>query len=246
MNIDEDTIQRLKVGALFLLQIYKVSTGTLLSLFVPQSCGDRICTLQENYENEEPYHKSLLYFQMFSWVTFFVYYIYELRREEWAIKYLDIDNNKADNSLKEIIKTEPILDKRMDSINKNYFRLLVFNCSVYLINVMATIKLLNDSYHSMSTMSCFASFTLLVCIKLYNSIIVAYESVKNDKMMSAYMCEFVSFNVLDSDYLEAKQKSLPDIELSSFQEEELRIPERDYQHADASLEDITPVIRENQ
>ena len=33
---------------------------------------------------------------------------------------------------------------------------------------------------------------------------VAYDSVKNDKMMSAYMSEFVSFNVLDQDYLEQK------------------------------------------
>ena len=46
-NIDEDLIQRVKVGAIFLLQIYKVSTGTLLALFVPQSCGDQICTLSQ-------------------------------------------------------------------------------------------------------------------------------------------------------------------------------------------------------
>ena len=35
---------------------------------------------------------------------------------------------------------------------------------------------------------------------------VARQSVKNDKMMSAYMSEFVSFNVLDKDYVEAKEK----------------------------------------
>ena len=33
---------------------------------------------------------------------------------------------------------------------------------------------------------------------------VATQSVKNDKMMSAYMSEFVSFNVLDADYVNAK------------------------------------------
>ena len=43
-------------------------------------------------------------------------------------------------------------------------------------------------------------------MKLYNSLEVARQSVKNDKMMSAYMSEFVSFNVLDKDYVEAKQK----------------------------------------
>ena len=49
--------------------------------------------------------------------------------------------------------------------------------------------------------SCFISFVLLVLMKLYNSYIVANQSVKNDKMMSAYMSEFVSFNILDKDYL---------------------------------------------
>ena len=43
-------------------------------------------------------------------------------------------------------------------------------------------------------------------MKLYNSLEVARQSVKNDKMMSAYMSEFVSFNVLDKDYVEAKEK----------------------------------------
>ena len=43
-------------------------------------------------------------------------------------------------------------------------------------------------------------------MKLYNSGIVAYQSVKNDKMMSAYMNEFVSYNVIDSDYLEKNKK----------------------------------------
>tara|TARA_B100000575_G_C23034746_1_gene595661 strand:+ start:81 stop:341 length:261 start_codon:yes stop_codon:yes gene_type:complete len=41
-------------------------------------------------------------------------------------------------------------------------------------------------------------------MKLYNSLTVAHQSVKNDKMMSAYMCEFVSFNVLDTDYVQKK------------------------------------------
>ena len=212
--ISQDLTQRIKVGAIFLLQIYKVTTGTMLSLFVPQACstsdgssseGDvRICTLQENFENADGYHKMVLYWNMFSMLTFFTYYLVELRREEWAIQYLDIDNNKPDNSLKEIIKTEPALDKRMDRLNLLYYRTLLFNCGTYGINLGLSAKLVKDGYHSSSTLSCFASFALLVLMKLYNSLEVARQSVKNDKMTSAYMSEFVSFNVLDEDYVKAK------------------------------------------
>ena len=47
--------------------------------------------------------------------------------------------------------------------------------------------MIKDSYYNNSTLSCFVSFVLLVMMKLYNSFVVAHQSVKNDKMMSAYM-----------------------------------------------------------
>ena len=213
--ISQDFKQRVKVAGLFLLQIYKVTTGTMLSLFVPQACysegstddnESNICTLQENFDNSDGYHKTVLYVNMFSMFTFFTYYLVELRREEWAIKYLDIDNDKPDNSLKEIIKADPPLDKKMDKLNLLYYRTLVFNCSIYAINLGLSAKLVKDDYHSSSTLSCFLSFSLLVLMKLYNSLEVAHQSVKNDKMTSAYMSEFVSFNVLDSDYVDEQIK----------------------------------------
>ena len=86
--------------------------------------------------------------------------------------------------------------------------------------------MMNDSYYNNSTLSCFVSFVLLVLMKLYNSLTVAHQSVKNDKMMSAYMCEFVSFNVLDIDYVQEKYKGtknnrledITDLEDKEFQD----------------------------
>ena len=212
-GIDEDMKQRFKVAGTFFLQIYKVTTGTMLSLFIPQKCEDHICSLTENYENAEVYHQLTFYWNAITMFLFFSYYMIELKREEWAIKYLDIDNNKPDNSLKEIIKHEPQLDKKMDQLNLLYLRTLCATCFFYGINLAITVKMIKDTYYSSSTLSCFISFSLLVLMKLYNSLIVALESVKNDKMMSAYMCEFVSFNVLDKDYVIEKQLLLEEQEL---------------------------------
>ena len=64
---------------------------------------------------------------------------------------------------------------------------------------------------------------LLVLMKLYNSFDVARQSVKNDKMMSAYMSEFVSFNVLDADYVEEKQKRLEAEKIRILQDVEVDI-----------------------
>ena len=213
--LDIDFIQRVKVGGIFCLQIYKILTGTLLTIFVPQSCerfsletnttDNNVCSLTENLNNSDIYHKKTLYWNIFTMTLFIGYYIIELKRENWSIQYLDIDNDKPDNSLKEIIKNEKELDKEMDKLNLYYYYLLCSTIFAYSVNIMLMIKILNDDYHSSSTISCFVSFVLLVLMKLYNSYIVAKESIKNDKMMSAYMSEFVSYNVLDKDYV-SKQR----------------------------------------
>ena len=100
--------------------------------------------------------------------------------------------------MKEIIVNEPKLDKQMDKLNKLYFYGLSITSVVYFINVILMINILYQDYNSASTLSCFVSFTLLVQMKLYNSLTVAYYSVKDDKMMSAFMSEFISFNGKDS------------------------------------------------
>ena len=216
MKIDQDIVQRIKVMGIFTLQFYKVLTGTMLSLFVPQACYEeisdgskerknlQICSLMQNYENSDIYHQITLSWNALSFCSFIFCYVLELRRENWAIKFLDIDNNRPDNSLKQIIVHEPKLDKQMDKLNKMYFYGLSVTAGIYFINVCLMINILKNDYHSMSTISCFISFVLLVQMKLYNSLSVAYQSIKYDKMMSAFMGEFVSYNVLDSDYLAAK------------------------------------------
>ena len=212
MKIDEDIIQRVKVVGIFGLQFYKVLTGTMLSLFVPQACYEedggslQVCSISQNIMKTDIYHQITLYCNGLSFMCFTICYLLELRRENWAIKFLDIDNDLPDNSLKSIIVTEPKLDKKMDSLNLVYFRGLLVTSGIYFINVGLMVKILINDYHSGSTTSCFISFVLLVLMKLYNSLSVAYQSVKNDKMMSAYMSEFVSYNVLDADYVPTLKK----------------------------------------
>ena len=217
MKVDQDIVQRIKVTGIFMLQFYKVITGTMLTLFVPQACrqseeitddsgiiipdGLRICSITENLENNEIYHRFTLYFNMLSFFCFIYVYILELQRENWSIKYLDVDKDKSDNALKSIIVNEPKLDKKMDRLNKLYFYGLSVTAIVYAINVLLMINILYQGYHSASTLSCFISFTLLVQMKLYNSLSIAHKSFKEDTMLSAFLTEFVSYNVLDKDYI---------------------------------------------
>jgi len=237
--IDQDIKQRIQVAGIFLLQSYKILTGTMMSLFIPQSCGDKMCSIQENYENSEVYHKTLVYCNGFSMFMFFCSYAIELWREEWCIKYLDIDNDYSDNGLKEIIVKDKHLDIYMDRINKYYYNMIRLTGIFYFINLGATVKMLNTNYHSNSTISCFMSFSLLVLMKLYNSFTVSYESVHNDKMMSAYKNEFVSYNVIDDDYVQKKYGN------KNNRLEDVTFEEKKDDNEDDILEeeDILPIVK---
>jgi len=224
-NLDVDFVQRIKVCGLFFLQSYKIITGTMLSLFIPQNCDGQICSFQQNLDNKERYHQISLSWNTVTMLSFIVLYIYELKRENWSIKYLDIDNNKPDNALKSVIIKHKKLDKHMDLLNLNYYNIVKLTVFMNFINIGIVVKILNNNYHSQSTISCFISFTLLILMKLYNSFNVAYQSVKHDKMMSAYMSEFVSYNVLDKDYLES-----------------IDVTKKDKDDDDAKPEDILPII----
>ena len=235
--ISDDTKQRIKVTGIFFLQSYKILTGTMLSIFLPQKCDNEMCSLTDNYNNSEVYHRVVFSWNCFAAFMFTCSYLIELYREEWCVKYLDIDNNYPDNSLKSIIIQDKQLDKKMDQLNLYYYRTLCVNTSVYFVNMLLTLKMMNDSYYNNSTLSCFVSFSLLVMTKLYNSLNVAYNSVKYDKMMSAYMSEFVSYNVLDDDYVKEKYNGKKNNRL-----EDIINDEEDFKDV-ISEEEIIPIIK---
>lgn len=203
--MNQDIKQSIKVVGLFFLQSYKILTGTLLTIFIPQKCDEivnnktetSICTLEQNFNNNNTYHSHVLNWNILTMVLFFGYFMIELKREKWVIQNLEVDHNLPDNALKEILKKEPKLDKQMDKLNFYYYYILNATIISYFINVALMIKILKTDYHSTTTLSSFFSFTLLVFMKLYNSYIVAKESIKNDKMLSSFLSEFVSYNNLD-------------------------------------------------
>lgn len=202
--VDQDITQRIKVAGFFVLELYKITTGTLLSLFVPQRCDEHVCTITENLNNKETYHSIVMYTNFVSMFLFFSYYIIELYREEWCVRNLDVDNNYSDNHLKQVIVKLPNLNNRMDKLNYIYYNLFNLNCLIYIINLSVSVKLLKDNYHSSATISSFCSFVLLVLMKFYGSYEVSRKSIKEDKMTSSFIKEFISYNVIDKDLLAKK------------------------------------------
>ena len=104
MKVSNDMKERLKIGALWLFQSYKVIMGSMLILFVPQKCEelveysgsadgeyqDVICSVSDNLNKKDDlFHDITLSFNFLCVGLFLITYIVELRRENWCVKKND-------------------------------------------------------------------------------------------------------------------------------------------------------------
>jgi hypothetical protein len=200
MKIDVDTKERLKIILIFLLQSYKVAMGSMLILFVPQTCGNGVCSLSDNLTKNDGLHVTTLSLNFISLIAFTLCYHSELQRENWCVHHLDIDKNEGDNNLALVLNQRPDFKVALDKINNRYYIFSLSAAGIYFFNLLlSSIVLFNNSAGS-TTLTSYLGFVLLILMKLYNSVYISIDSKKNARAFSAYMTEFQSFNVIDVDH----------------------------------------------
>lgn len=199
MKIDIDTKERMKIALVFLLQSYKVLMGSMLVLFVPQMCNDNVCSIVDNLYKEEALHRTSLVLNFISTLSFAICYTIELKRENWCVENLDIDDNFGDNNLPIVLKNRPELEESLHKINNRYYYSSHITTVLYAINlIVSTISIaLNNAGNA--TVTAYLSFVILILLKLNNAVYISKDSKKNNMALSSYMTELQSFNVIDKD-----------------------------------------------
>ncbi len=200
MNLTVDSQQRITTFLLMCLEFYKVVMGTFLIVFVPQDCNGTICTATENFFKE-----GNLYFggNVCNFITFSAIgtlYFIELKRENWCIQYLDIDDEKSTNNLDMEIEAYPKYKKEMNRLNKNYVNATYFAVLMMCINFIVSGFTVYQTYTGSNSITSFVSFFLLVSMKLYNAWGVGRLSIKDERANSAYMKEPKTYNTIDGNY----------------------------------------------
>ena len=239
MKVNNDLKERLKVGALFLFQSYKVIMGSLLILFVPQKCEDSvdgsgsynsesaICSVSDNlHKTDDMFHNITLGFNFLCVALFFIMYFVELRRENWCVKYLDINHDFPDNHLDDIIDRKPELKMELRKKNNRYFRITSVTSVVYMINLILSSIIIYTNYVGIQAVTSYMSYVALILLKIYNSLFVSYTSLHNDKALSGYITEFSSFNVFDEDLTDTEQQNDQEKEKMITQEKKVTINEK--------------------
>ena len=200
MKVDVDTKQRLMTALIFLTEFYKVLMGTFLGVFVPLKCEEDVCSIADNIYTDDYYHMITNIYNLISFIVVIGFYIIELRRENWSIEYLDIDETKALNHLDDEVENYPLIKTNMKKLNIHYYKAIHLAIFMLVTNFGLSGVLVGFNYYSINTLNSILSFFMLVFMKLSKARGIASMSLKNEQVCSGFLTAPKVYNTIDDDY----------------------------------------------
>ena len=198
---DQDFQQRSGVTISVVLELYRVLIASFLILFVPQTCGDHICSISENAQTgSDPLYNAGFSFNCITLIAFLAMYFAEVKREGKLIAYLDVNPKcMTDNdSVGLILEKLPI--ERKETIlfyDKFYQKSGYFALSCFVVNTVLSGFVVYKYYLDDKTTSTFITSVLFMITKMGD----VYSTVTTEKNIfySAYLKGKIQYNDLDSD-----------------------------------------------
>lgn len=201
MKVDVDTKQRLMTALIFLTEFYKVLMGTFLGVFVPLKCEEEgVCSVMDNIYTKDEYHIATNIYNLISFIIVVGFYIVELRRENWSIEFLDIDETKSLDNLDIEVEDYPIIKKKMKSLNLCYYKMINLSVFMLISNFIISGILVGFNYYNINTLNSILSFFMLVFMKLSKARGIASMSLKNEQVCSGFLTAPKVYNSIDVDY----------------------------------------------
>ena len=197
---DQDFQQKTGVTITVVLELYRVLIASFLILFVPQTCGDHICSISENAQTGiDPLYNAGFSFNCITLIAFLAMYFAEIKREGKMIAYLDVNPKcKTDNdSVGEVLSRLP--EQRRDVIlfyDNLYQKTGYFALTCFIINTALSGVVVYKYYLDDKTTSTFITSVLFMITKMAD----VYSTVKTEKNVfySAYLKGKIQYNDLDA------------------------------------------------
>ena len=197
----QDTNQKIGVTIAVAVEIYRALIASFLILFVPQSCGDHVCSFSENAETgPDPLYNAGFVFNCLTMATFLGLYYAEVRREVKLIAYLDVNPNRpSDNeSVGQVLeKIQPQHKEAILFYDSLYIKAGYITIGCFTINSILSGLVVYKYYLDDKTTTTFITSLLFVIQKLQQ----VYVTLKTEKNVfySAYLNSKVQYNDLDKD-----------------------------------------------
>lgn len=210
VQLKQDTKQYLTLTVLILLDAYRIITGSLLAVFVPQDCSDveeelslngttRICTVEENVNPEKltDFNHAVVIFNYITALCFIGVYYWEAKRERFMVANFDDEDSKpTDWLVHHGPKDQPVIWAQYMYLQMVYYRLVLSLMVVFIVNcVLSGVLVFAIYFLDGKTVTSFLTSMILLAQKLSHMRTVSLAKVPR----SSYLIENVAFNEWDPD-----------------------------------------------
>jgi hypothetical protein len=163
----------------------------------------------ENIYDNDTLHIAALSTNAATFALFLALYYTELKRENWCIRNLDMDDEKPADNLDDEIEAYPDLKVQMKNLNARYAGLQKVCSAIAIGNIGVSMADIGSHWAGAATVTPLLSYTLLVAMKLANVQNISSSSLKDERAYSAFMTGPRTYNTIDDD---VRVVELPDEE----------------------------------
>jgi hypothetical protein len=213
---DQNFMQKIFVIPVFIVELYRVMISSFLILFVPQKCGDHVCSYSENMTGGSQLYSAGLIFNFITMMSFLIMYVFEIKRENRLITYLEVNKNVASDNVSVQKLLEELPEKKRNSIwklDKYYQRTGYISIGCFVVNSALSGIVIYQYYLDSQTTTTFITNIVVMISKLGD----VYTTVNTEKNIfySAYLTGKVQFNDVDpnKNIKYALEPSAPSLEL---------------------------------
>lgn len=192
--------EKICVGISFILEFYKIVMGTFLTLFVPQKCGENVCTLNDNIYNTQIIHLSANFMNFITFFVVFYFYFIELKREYWYIEHLDIDVRKPNNNLDTELELYPKIKNEMFYLDYKYLYATRGAILSLILNFIISTISIGYNFYGITSLNSIFSFLLLISVKVSKAYSISQKSIYNKQKYSAYTSQPKTYNTVSKHY----------------------------------------------
>jgi len=199
----QDTQQHINVVTNFFSDSFRVLMATLLSVFVPQNCGESVCSLSENFTDLISFNIFTLVFNFVTLFCFIYLYHIELRREKWMISHFDYEEKEDDLNLISFRQVYPQVFSTLDNFNKKYFKAYFYLRYFYILNfIFSAILVLHYYYYDYRSITVLLTNVALCWNKIRQGFAIANQSRDKGLAYSFFNVKNLSFNTIDKKWKE--------------------------------------------
>ena len=195
---DQNFVQKISVIPIIMVELYRVMISSFLILFVPQKCEDHVCSYSENMSGSNQLYAAGLAFNFITMLSFFIMYIFEIKRENRLITYLEVNKSVAsdNDSVQKLLEGLP--EEKRNSIwflDKYYQKFGYISIGCFVTNSTLSGIVIYQYYLDTQTTTAFITNIIVMLSKLSE----VYSTVNTEKNIfySAYLKGKVQFNDVD-------------------------------------------------